>query len=130
MAMNIVAPPCSWKRRQKRIRWLLGLPSGHPLPRRSRRTCRRFLARLKTCVCFPCEADYLPQLAPHLVHVELLGFAAGQPAALPQGILCEAHDGRRTLRIPLARVSVPHADTNFPYIDDYAYWFWNAPRGG
>jgi hypothetical protein len=116
--------------REDRIRQVLGLAAGEPLPSVSEHWLHRYYDYLAARLSFPFGADYGEEIEPlerftHTVTVVRLLDPREYPGTATSGLLCRALLGRHEVVVRLAEVEVGDRSVNRRLIDDYWYWFWN-----
>jgi len=125
---NLISRPLSMDDPDDRVRMAFGLTSDDGLPAIDRKSQRRFLRYLKTHLSFPFEARCSSAwgLGPtESDRIRVLGFA-DPPLDRKEGVVCDACQGDREFPVPLASLHVEEEDPNYPYVEDYAYWLWEA----
>jgi hypothetical protein len=125
---NIVTRPLSMDAPDDRIRMVFGLTSDDVLPKAAPRAQQVFLDYLKGHLSFPFKADYWPAsaLGPRTSgRVLVLGFA-DPPLDREEGVVCLGRRGKHVFQVPVAELHVETDDSNFRYLEDYAYWLWEV----
>ena len=127
---NLITRPLSLDDRGDRIRAVFGLTSDDPLPEVDEENQQRYCDWLKEHLAFPFEADYWDETEAgnEGIHsITVTGISEEFPIDECDGVLCEAREGERRWEVSLCDLDVAEDHPNAQAIDDYGYWFWEAP---
>ena len=129
---DIVTRPLSKHDRDDRIRAVFELTSDDPLPAISEENLLKYYQHLKTHLAFPFQARY------HHLEVELLEvtrYTATMTKLAPpedcndeEGVICEGKEDGDPVELPLFEIEVIGNHPNRQLVEDYSYWFCNAPH--
>jgi hypothetical protein len=96
------------------------------LPMVSKATLKTYLDYLRKQLVFPLQALYENETGPlesELIEVTIKQFV--EEIDEFYGLLCVCMEGRNSIIVPLADLTVNETDPNYVFIDDYLSWFWN-----
>ncbi len=125
---NIITPPLSLDNQDDRIRMVFGLTTDDPLPEDSRDSQRTYFKHLKTRLKFPFSARFNDEVEHRVRNVTVLGMCDTFPVDESYGVMCNVVSRDEKAEIPLSELEVAEENPNYQTVDDYAYWFVNAPR--
>ena len=128
---EIKTKPLSPKNQDDRIGMVFGLTSDDPLPDVNLQTLEQYHAYLLEHLSFPFDAEYTSETGPfssRTIHVKVIGL--GDPGDEPMiddmyGIICKATHERRSVDVPLDKLTVKKSIPQRKLIKDYSYWFHN-----
>ncbi len=129
---QIITRPLRMRNREDRIRAVFGLTSDDTLPPANPATLRHYHAFLTGKLSFPFPARYVvvvsgPRVELTEHRVEVTGLCDPDDADEDDGLLCETQEEGQRCEVPVAWLNVPQRHPNRVPIDDYEFWFTNAP---
>ncbi|MGO9112097.1 MAG: hypothetical protein ACLP9L_22965 [Thermoguttaceae bacterium] len=112
---------------EDRIRAVLGVRNGTPLPKVNSATMLTYYRYLASHFTLPCEARYSSDADGTISVVTLTGLVDPQtmPSDNRAGLCCMAQHRNKAEILPLVDIEVGHDSPNFQFLEDYWFWLWN-----
>ncbi len=129
---SIVTRPLSKDDQDDRIRAIFGLTSDDPLPAANAENLRKYHRHLATHLAFPFPANYTAESSPFYAEpgpVTIIGLLDPDKCQVEKGLLVEtaAAEKGNPVELPLIDIESTINLHNRQLIEDYTYWFVNAP---
>jgi hypothetical protein len=125
---NIITPPLSMDNQDDRIRAVFGLTTDDPLPEDTRDSQQTYFTHLKAHLKFLFAARFNDQAQRRMRNVMVVGMCDEFPVDESYGVMCNVMSRDEKAEIPLSELEVDEEDRNYQTVDDYTYWFVNAPQ--
>jgi hypothetical protein len=114
-----------------RIRSVLGVAAGEPMPRVRLEALRKYHDYLAANLAFPFEGRLTDPIGPHrdtrtpLSVLRLLDPVEDYEPEEMYGLICKAEQGGGRIELPLDRIDVPGDGPNRQLLEDYRHWMRN-----